>query len=244
MADNPPRAVVLDDFDAEADDEVSVTAGATVVVLETYDDGWAKVRVVSKGIEGMMPIIYLEYTNKALAPMPTRTAPAPSPAPSPSSSPTSSFAKLPAYGTSTAGSASTPAWIPPRGVSANRSSGRSSASSASGSGSSSSRFTMSGWLDIEASPGKWKRKWYVVEGNKLTACRNPSSLKKRATVVEFGVGSAVRLLHHKQDTTAPPVLEITTRGATKLYLRTANSDEAELWLSGIETAIYGVGRLN
>ena len=48
-----------------------------------------------------------------------------------------------------------------------------------------------------------------------------------------------------RSTAAPPVLELTTRGgAAKLYLRTANADEAEHWLAAVQTAIHGVSYLN
>ena len=220
----------MDDFDAEEADEVAVLAGAEVIVLATYDDGWAMVEVAATGTQGMLPLMYIEYLEGALAPTPVR----PPPAPAVESVEEGGEGEDERVRTSVV--SGSVAWAPPRGVSRNDG-GRGRAGTVS-------KFAMSGWMETEGKPGKWKRKWYVLEGQTLASCRNPSALKKRSPIVTFGVGSAAKLMYHKADPSAPPVLELTTKGTQKLYLRTSNADEAELWLAAIETAIYGVSSLS
>lgn len=52
-------AVVLYDFTADGDDELTVTEGEDLVVLEKDSDDWWKVRN-SKGREGVVPASYVE----------------------------------------------------------------------------------------------------------------------------------------------------------------------------------------
>lgn len=55
----PNAAVVLYDFPADGDDELTVTEGEDLIVLERDSDDWWKVRN-SKGQEGVVPASYVE----------------------------------------------------------------------------------------------------------------------------------------------------------------------------------------
>lgn len=56
---DPNAAVVLYDFTADGDDELSVAEGEDLIVLENDSDDWWKVRN-SKGQEGVVPASYVE----------------------------------------------------------------------------------------------------------------------------------------------------------------------------------------
>ena len=56
---DPNAAVVLYDFPADGDDELTVTEGEDLIVLERDSDDWWKVRN-SKGQEGVVPASYVE----------------------------------------------------------------------------------------------------------------------------------------------------------------------------------------
>jgi hypothetical protein len=56
-------ATALYDFDADGDDELSVTAGERLVVLERDGDEWWKCRN-DKGAEGVVPASYLEVSRR------------------------------------------------------------------------------------------------------------------------------------------------------------------------------------
>lgn len=56
---DPNAAVVLYDFTADGDDELTVTEGEDLIVLESDSDDWWKVKN-SKGQEGVVPASYVE----------------------------------------------------------------------------------------------------------------------------------------------------------------------------------------
>jgi hypothetical protein len=56
---DPNAAVVLYDFSADGDDELTVAEGEDLIVLERDSDDWWKVRN-SKGLEGVVPASYVE----------------------------------------------------------------------------------------------------------------------------------------------------------------------------------------
>ena len=56
---DPNAAVVLYDFTADGDDELTVAEGEDLIVLERDSDDWWKVRN-SKGREGVVPASYVE----------------------------------------------------------------------------------------------------------------------------------------------------------------------------------------
>jgi actin cytoskeleton-regulatory complex protein SLA1 len=56
---DPNAAVVLYDFTADGDDELTVAEGEDLIVLERDSDDWWKVRN-SKGQEGVVPASYVE----------------------------------------------------------------------------------------------------------------------------------------------------------------------------------------
>jgi len=56
---DPNAAVVLYDFTADGDDELTVTEGEDLIVLERDSDDWWKVRN-SKGQDGVVPASYVE----------------------------------------------------------------------------------------------------------------------------------------------------------------------------------------
>lgn len=69
--------IVLYDFDTQADDEVSVSVGDEVVILDdTKSDEWWQVRRTSNGKEGVVPSSYIEIKKPQLyepdRPEPTR----------------------------------------------------------------------------------------------------------------------------------------------------------------------------
>ena len=56
---DPNAAVVLYDFTADGDDELTVAEGEDLIILERDSDDWWKVRN-SKGQEGVVPASYVE----------------------------------------------------------------------------------------------------------------------------------------------------------------------------------------
>ena len=63
----PNAAVVLYDFPADGDDELTVTEGEDLIVLERDSDDWWKVRN-SKGQEGVVPASYVEVSLSVFKP--------------------------------------------------------------------------------------------------------------------------------------------------------------------------------
>ena len=61
---DPNAAVVLYDFSADGDDELSVAEGEDLIVLERDSDDWWKVRN-SKGREGVVPASYVEVRSRS-----------------------------------------------------------------------------------------------------------------------------------------------------------------------------------
>lgn len=66
---DPDAAVVLYDFTADGDDELTVAEGEDLTVLERDSDDWWKVRN-SKGQEGVVPASYVEV-RLSVYPTPT-----------------------------------------------------------------------------------------------------------------------------------------------------------------------------
>ena len=62
---DPNAAVVLYDFTADGDDELSVAEGEDLIVLERDSDDWWKVRN-SKGREGVVPASYVEVRSSVI----------------------------------------------------------------------------------------------------------------------------------------------------------------------------------
>jgi len=62
---DPNAALVLYDFTADGDDELTVAEGEDLIVLERDSDDWWKVRN-SKGREGVVPASYVEVRSSAI----------------------------------------------------------------------------------------------------------------------------------------------------------------------------------
>ena len=65
------KAVVLYDFVAQGDDEVTVAVGDEVIVLDdTRSEEWCQVRRVKNGKEGVVPLSYVEVTGAITSEIP------------------------------------------------------------------------------------------------------------------------------------------------------------------------------
>ena len=62
---DPNAAVVLYDFTADGEDELTVAEGEDLIVLERDSDDWWKVRN-SKGREGVVPASYVEVRSSVI----------------------------------------------------------------------------------------------------------------------------------------------------------------------------------
>ncbi|CAK7218190.1 cytoskeletal protein binding protein [Sporothrix curviconia] len=84
------KAVVLYDFMAQGDDEVTVAVGDEVIVLDDRrSEEWCQVRRVKNGKEGVVPLSYVEVTGTITSDIPPQPT-----SPHHSSAPTSPTAKV------------------------------------------------------------------------------------------------------------------------------------------------------
>ena len=58
------EAVALYDFDDETGESLSMSEGDKFVVMEQFEDGWARVRRIEDSEEGFVPISYIEIQTK------------------------------------------------------------------------------------------------------------------------------------------------------------------------------------
>ena len=54
------EAVALYDFDDESGESLNMREGDKFVVIEQFEDGWARVKRVEDSEEGFVPISYIE----------------------------------------------------------------------------------------------------------------------------------------------------------------------------------------
>lgn len=219
------KIVCVSDFEPRLADEMRARKLDQFVVREIFSDGWLLVMNEQTLGEGVLPASYCVARPSSLVSL-------------------HSEREAPGFKRLSGGTTSVDDVSPPTSVRGSLSMAAPGSPEAHGSGSRRSsanvsgtlHLSMSGWLEIELPDGKWKRSWYIVEGNSLKVCKNPSSLASRKEEMRFDLSSTVRLLKHVSNASAPPVLELIV-GRRTLYLRTTSAKDADLWVEAVQRAI-------